>query len=221
MATPITIASAQTALPFPPSSVSTTLTVGLAPSDWAGGRVREFDLEVWAASAITATAAELYAGLLHAVVVADDAVESVNTTTDALTLTAHAYFSGSGPFRLTTSGTLPAGLALATDYYVIVVDANTIKLATTRDNALIGTAVDITDSGSGTHTIEDTADTKRVYWHSMGLLGPLADGAITLTSQKAYTERFKAHPRAEAYAISATLSSAVATSVTANPLQAT
>lgn len=55
--------------------------------------------------------------------------------------------------RLTTTTTLPAGLALATDYYVIKVSDTTFKLATSYVNAVAGTAIDITDAGTGTHTI--------------------------------------------------------------------
>jgi hypothetical protein len=76
----------------------------------------------------------------------------VTTGTDSITKTAHGFDNG---YRVTlsTSGVLPAGLTAGT-YYLIVVDANTLKLATTRDNARDGTAVDITAAaGGGTHTI--------------------------------------------------------------------
>lgn len=55
--------------------------------------------------------------------------------------------------RLTTTTTLPAGLATATDYYVIRVGDSTFKLATSYANAIAGTAINITDAGTGTHTI--------------------------------------------------------------------
>lgn len=55
--------------------------------------------------------------------------------------------------RLTTSGTLPAGLATATDYYVIRVSNTTFELATSYANSIAGTAIDITDAGTGTHTV--------------------------------------------------------------------
>ncbi len=55
--------------------------------------------------------------------------------------------------RLTTTTTLPAGLATATDYYVIRVSDTTFKLATTFANANAGTAINITDAGTGTHTV--------------------------------------------------------------------
>lgn len=55
--------------------------------------------------------------------------------------------------RLTTTGTLPAGLATATNYYVIRATDTTFKLATTFANARAGTQIDITDAGTGTHTV--------------------------------------------------------------------
>jgi hypothetical protein len=55
--------------------------------------------------------------------------------------------------QLTTTTTLPAGLSPATNYYVIKVTDGTFKLATSYANAVAGTAIDITDAGTGTHTI--------------------------------------------------------------------
>ena len=49
-----------------------------------------------------------------------------------------------------TSGTPPAPLALSTDYYAIRVDERYWKPATSRANAVAGTAINLTDSGSGT-----------------------------------------------------------------------
>lgn len=55
--------------------------------------------------------------------------------------------------RLTTTGTLPAGLATATDYYVIRASDTTFQLATSFANARSGTQINITDAGTGTHTV--------------------------------------------------------------------
>lgn len=55
--------------------------------------------------------------------------------------------------RLTTTTTLPGGLATATDYYVIRVSDTTFKLATSYANAIAGTAIDISSAGTGTHTV--------------------------------------------------------------------
>lgn len=82
---------------------------------------------------------------------------NVAPATDTITINAHGYSTGLLG-RLTTTGTLPAGLALSTDYFVIVVDGNSIKLATTYANAVAGTAVDITAAaGTGTHTFTPVA----------------------------------------------------------------
>ncbi len=55
--------------------------------------------------------------------------------------------------RLTTTTTLPAGLATATDYYVIRLSDTTFSLATSYANAVAGTAINITSTGTGTHTV--------------------------------------------------------------------
>lgn len=69
---------------------------------------------------------------------------------------AHGWATGR-KVAATTSGVLPTGLS-ATDYYVIVVDTTTIKLASSLANAQAGTAVDITAAaGGGTHTLTPAA----------------------------------------------------------------
>lgn len=81
----------------------------------------------------------------------------VNVSTEVISETAHGYLTGLKG-QLTTTGTLPVGLSLATDYFIIRVDANSYKLATSRANAEAGTAVDITSAaGGGTHTFTPTA----------------------------------------------------------------
>lgn len=83
-------------------------------------------------------------------------------TTDVCTAAAHALQTGDGPLQVSNSGgALPAGLTAVTDYYPIVLDANTFKLASSRANAFAGTAVDITDTGTGTQTIASVAATRR------------------------------------------------------------
>lgn len=49
--------------------------------------------------------------------------------------------------------TLPAGLAASTTYYLIYQSATTFKVASSLANAYAGTAIDITDTGTGTHTV--------------------------------------------------------------------
>jgi uncharacterized phiE125 gp8 family phage protein len=72
-----------------------------------------------------------------------DATSNVITCGDAV-------FASGDPVRVSTdSADLPSPLAIETDYYVRDVSGTTFKLALTLD----GTAIDITDAGSGTHYI--------------------------------------------------------------------
>jgi hypothetical protein len=94
---------------------------------------------------------------------ADDTFLDANVdTTDgasgnSVEITGHA-FETTDLVRLTTTGTLPGGLATGTNYYIIKLDANNIQFATSSVNASGGTDIDITSAaGGGTHTI-DTAD---------------------------------------------------------------
>lgn len=75
----------------------------------------------------------------------------IDTDEDTLTLTGHGAITGYGPVRFTLQGdasVLPGGLAASTDYWLIVVDANTVQVASSFANALAGTAIDITSTGT-------------------------------------------------------------------------
>ncbi len=78
-------------------------------------------------------------------------VSGVSTTADTLTVTGHNWLTGQS-ITITTSSALPSPLLVATTYYVRVVDANTIQLSTTLANALSGTVINLTTTGSGTQT---------------------------------------------------------------------
>lgn len=85
-------------------------------------------------------------------------------TTDIITLTAHGFTTGLVG-QVTSDGTKPTGISLLTDYYVGVIDANTIYLFDTLAHALAYGAdtenvtglVNITNIGSGNHTFTPTA----------------------------------------------------------------
>ena len=111
----------------------------------------------------------------------DFAEADVNVTTNIITETAHQYVTGlKGQFTTTT--TLPAGLSLATDYYLIVVTADTYKVATSAANATAGTAIDITDDGTGTHTFTPTTLDTIVYTGSGSLSEGTAAAAIATST---------------------------------------
>lgn len=80
---------------------------------------------------------------------------AVSTVADTATITAHGQFTGS-KVALTTAGALPTGLT-ATNYWLIVVDANTVQFASSLANSAAGTAIDLTTPGYGTQTITPTA----------------------------------------------------------------
>jgi hypothetical protein len=56
--------------------------------------------------------------------------------------------------KFSSTGAVPSPLIVGTVYYAINVDATHIKVATTPVNAAAGTAVDLTDVGSATHTLD-------------------------------------------------------------------
>lgn len=66
---------------------------------------------------------------------------------------AHGFTTGDGPYKLTEDNTLPSGLDTTTLYWVIVVTTTKIQLATSWQNALDGTVVDIVDDGTAPNTI--------------------------------------------------------------------
>lgn len=79
-----------------------------------------------------------------------------------VTWTGHNKLVGKGPFLLTTTGTLPPGLSLATHYWIhTIVDANTVMLTTKRN----GPAAVMTGAGSGTHSITKASDTLSMFEH--------------------------------------------------------
>lgn len=73
---------------------------------------------------------------------------TVDAGTDVVTATGHGFLDGD-IVRLATTTTLPAPLSAATEYYVRDATTNTFKLAATEG----GAAVNITDTGAGTHSV--------------------------------------------------------------------
>jgi len=110
-------------------------------------------------TALNAIVGKNFTAAFAALVVADDTF-TVNVD-NTVTAVAHGLVTGDGPVQLTSSTTLPAGLALATDYWIHRLTDDTFYFCSTLANALAGTSVDITDTGTGTHTLSDTASTKR------------------------------------------------------------
>lgn len=84
---------------------------------------------------------------------------------------------------LTTTTTLPTGLALATPYYIVRASATTIQFASSLANAQNGTVINITAVfGSGTHTVTGTFTTR-----TLGHNGGEEAHAMSITELIAHT----------------------------------
>lgn len=201
----IAIATDAAALPFPPTSVA-VVPEWWGDDDSAGrGVIPQVDVEVWSSGALSFTASEILSGSLHALTIADDVFTATHGT-DTLNAAVHGLLTGDGPIQLTTDDTLPAGLELATDYWVIKTGAGTLKVAASLADALNGVAVAITDDGTGTHTLVDVASTSRVHFHSHGAL----QTPIVLDGQRGFVARVNHRPGVVCYALVGTLSAGTA-----------
>jgi len=79
---------------------------------------------------------------------------TVDAGTDLVTASSHGFVNAEGPVELTNSGgALPAGLVVDTHYWVLLVDANTFRLCDRLYKVASSSYVDITGTGSGTHSV--------------------------------------------------------------------
>lgn len=85
-------------------------------------------------------------------VVQYDVEFDADDSTDVLSYTGRSLDWGDG-VRVSSDGTLPDGLLADTTYYVICVLNGQIQLAETPADAFAGNAIDLLDSGTGTHTL--------------------------------------------------------------------
>lgn len=76
----------------------------------------------------------------------------VDATANTITKADHGFSTGLGPIQASTSSALPGGLSTSTNYWVIVVDDDTFQLASSEANAHAGTAINLTDAGTGNQT---------------------------------------------------------------------
>lgn len=75
---------------------------------------------------------------------------TVDAGTDVVTATVPSGFGNSSIVKFTTTGVAPAGLTANQHYFVRDTSGGTFKLAATSG----GAAIDITDTGSGTHSVQ-------------------------------------------------------------------
>ena len=103
------------------------------------------------------------------------AASAVDASAETITIASHTLVTGN-PVTYQEGSSAVGGLTDNTVYYVIKVDDNTIKLATTRVNANAGTAINLTSQGGGTHTLETPTVTLPGNWKTS-----LKDGASVNT----------------------------------------
>lgn len=123
---------------------------------------------------------------------------TVDASTDILTHTAYQLLPYSR-VQVTTTTTLPAGLSAATDYFVIKLTDTTCRLATSYANAVAGTYIDITNTGTGTHSVQcvltrytNGAGVQAFMWNT----NSTAMGAATPNLSIAYTSSAQATGKA-------------------------
>jgi len=103
----------------------------------SGNYIVESDVDNWP-SAIAATEN-------FTTTAVDASTDKITVTNDIATCT---------ELQFSSTGEVPTPLVTGTTYYAINVDATHIKVASTPVNAAASTAIDLTDTGSGTHTLD-------------------------------------------------------------------
>ena len=73
----------------------------------------------------------------------------VNSGTEEITMTSHGFETGDLIHYYCDGAGVITGLTSGTNYYAIDAGTNVIKVATTRANALAGTAIDVTQPSGG------------------------------------------------------------------------
>lgn len=93
----------------------------------------------------------LATSLLHGTTKTFDASSSavVIVATDTITISSHGFTTGDRVVYSDGGGTVITGLSDETTYYVRNTGANTLKLATSQENAFNGTVINLTAVGSG------------------------------------------------------------------------
>lgn len=193
---------------FPP------IRFGSVPQSWTAphGDVPEFELDLTATGAVSVTDVKLYGGTESALTIV--AIETTGEADDdTLNATGHGLYTGDGPFFIVNDGgALPDGIVSGVLYYVIRVDADTLRLAITRELAGAGIYVELDSDGTGTQNVTSIEGvTKKIVWHQLAVV----TAALELASNReGFSIRENHSPRVGYYGL-------VWSDTAANPLTAT
>ena len=130
----------------------------------------------------------LATSILHGTTKTFDASDSavVIVATDTITIAAHGFTTGDRVVYSDGGGTVITGLNNLATYYIRKTGANTLKLATSQENAFSGTVVNLTAVGSGsTHKLYkgQFASTPIVNISSISWSVPVGNATITRNSE--------------------------------------
>ena len=81
------------------------------------------------------------------------ATVTVDAGTDIFTIASGTVPVTGYPVKVSTTGVIPTGILTTSVYFVIRLSSTTFKLASSVVNANASTALNITDAGTGTHTV--------------------------------------------------------------------
>jgi len=148
--------------------------------------------------AISAGGFDVYTGAALTVVTFDASL--VNTTTEAITVTAHGFSTGTIVRADANGATLPTGITDGAYYYVRVIDANTVALRSaetkttgSNTNWYPGVAdANITAAGSGTCKLQQI----NLQWHTVSAAGafnqpPSSGGGATMSNVNYFGDAVK------------------------------
>lgn len=118
-------------------------------------------------------------------------ISSIDTSTNIITVLDHEYENGITVI-FTTTGTLPAPLAINTEYTIEVIDADNLKIY----DKTTGNLIDITSIGTGTNSIRFVIESEKYYKSWMFFYQyPNAESYLNVMSQ------VEAHFRGLGYSI--------------------
>lgn len=121
---------------------------------------------------------------------------AVNTGTSTIQVAVHQFRRSGFKVRLSTTTTLPAPLTINTDYYIVYVDDDNFKVATSAANAIAGTFITLTTQGTGTHTVQQWASPDESGRYALGAGGGGSFGGAQDDLFESHTHIQDAHSHA-------------------------
>lgn len=111
-----------------------------------------------------------------------DSTTAVNVTNETIDISAggHMYETGEPVVYTINGGTVIGGLTANTTYFAIAAGQGLIKLATSKANAVAGTAINLTTGAAGNHSLQFSAPD--VYFEDLTEAGVTANKAQGLST---------------------------------------